>query len=331
MTKLEKILLYNKWGRYLSAKSKRIHLPGLEGLPLYDVIKFFSAQVRKVGLNDRASAVAFNFLLAIPAGTIFLCTLIPYFPISDQITKELLLLARYFAPDEGTYNLVRDFLNDFLNTPRSGLLSIGFLLVIWYSSNALMGIMRSFNRSLQHVNKRNFYHDRWMAIRMTTVLILLILATVFLLVTQGTLFAMLMDKLDIKSKIVIGIVDSFRWVIIFALVLYSIGFIYKYAPAIAKRWRLTSPGAVLATTLIVIFTLAFSFYLQNFGSYNKVYGSIGTILILMLLIYVNSLILLIGYELNVSIHSLKAMASEREKTEAGEKTELPKKVTTDYE
>ncbi len=331
MTKLEKLLLYNKWGRYLSAKSKKIFLPGFEGLPLYDVIKFFASQVRKVGLNDRASAVAFNFLLAIPAGTIFLCTLIPYFPISDQVTKELLILARYFAPDEGTYVVIKDFLNDFLNTPRSGLLSVGFLLVIWYSSNALMGIMRSFNRSLQHVSKRSFYHDRWMAIRMTALLILLILITVFLLVTQGTLFAWIMKQLDITNKFVWWLVNSFRWVIIVALILYSIGFIYKYAPAIAKRWKLASPGAILATTLIVIFTLGFSYYLQNFGSYNKVYGSIGTILILMLLIYVNSLILLIGYELNVSIHSLKAMAAERAKTEAGERTELPAKVTTDFE
>jgi membrane protein len=331
MTKLEKLLLYNKWGRYLSAKSKKILLPGFEGVPLYDVIKFFASQVRKVGLNDRASAVAFNFLLAIPAGTIFLCTLIPYFPISDQVTKELLILARYFAPDEGTYMVIKDFLNDFLNTPRSGLLSVGFLLVIWYSSNALMGIMRSFNRSLQHVNKRSFYHDRWMAIRMTALLILLILITVFLLVTQGTLFAWIMKQLDISNKFVWWLVSSFRWVIIVALILYSIGFIYKYAPAIAKRWKLASPGAILATTLIVIFTFGFSFYLQNFGSYNKVYGSIGTILILMLLIYVNSLILLIGYELNVSIHSLKAMAAERAKTEAGERTELPAKVTTDFE
>jgi membrane protein len=97
------------------------------------------------------------------------------------------------------------------------------------------------------------------------------------------------------------------------LILYSVGYVYKYAPAITKRWKLTSPGAIFATFLVVLSTFAFSYWVNNFGTYNKVYGSIGTIMILMFLIYVNSLILLIGYELNVCIHSLKALAEERER------------------
>lgn len=331
MIDFEKIIFENKIAKLLIAKSKKIILPGFEKVPLYDVIVFFFQQVKKVGLSERASSVAFNFLLAIPAGTIFLFTLIPYFPISTQITEELLILTQYFAPDEQTYILVKDFLNDFLNTPRSGLLSIGFILVVWYSSNALMGIMRSFNRSLASVTERNFYDDRFMAIRMTTILILLLLVTISLLVTQGALFHFLMEKLSITNRFVIWVIDSVRWIIIIALVLFSIGFIYKFAPAITKRWRIASPGAILATFLIGLSSYLFSFYLDNFGSYNKVYGSIGTIMIVMILIEMNSLILLIGYELNVSIHSLKAMAVEREKMEAGVKTALPSKVTTDYE
>jgi membrane protein len=111
------------------------------------------------------------------------------------------------------------------------------------------------------------------------------------------------------------VIYSVRSIIIILLVLYSIGIIYKYAPTISKRWRIASPGAILATFLVVLFTFLFSFYVNNFGSYNKVYGSIGTILILMFLIYLNSLILLIGYELNVCIHSLKAVAEERRHTD----------------
>ena len=316
MTKLEQFILNTGPVKFLSAKSKKIILPGFEKLPLYDVVLFFFAQVKKVGLNDRAASVAFNLLMAIPAATIFLFTLIPYFPISEQITQELLLLSHLFAPDEKTYNLIRDFLVDFLNTPRSGLLSVGFILVVWYSSNAIMGIMRSFNRSLMNVSDRTFFYDRWMSIKMTTVLILLIIVTVTLLVTQGALFHYLMDYWEIKNRVLVWIIDSFRWLIIITLILFSIGFVYKYAPAISKRWKLASPGAILATFLIVLSTFGFSFYLDNFSSYNKVYGSIGTILIVMVLMHTNCLILLVGYELNVSIHSLKAMASEREKHEA---------------
>ena len=121
-----------------------------------------------------------------------------------------------------------------------------------------------------------------------------------------------METLDIQNQILRQLIFSVRWIIIILLILGSIGYVYKYAPAITKRWKLASPGAIFATFLVVLSTFAFSFYVNNFGSYNKIYGSIGTIMILMFLIYLNSLILLIGYELNVCIHSLKAVAEERD-------------------
>src|SRR5258707_65561 len=102
-----------------------------------------------------------------------------------------------------------------------------------------------------------------------------------------------------------------RWVVIIPLFYFAIAFIYKYGPAVHKRWRLFSPGTFLATALTIIITVAFSYWVNNFGTYNKVYGSIGTVMILMLMIYFNSLILLIGYELNVSIHHLQVLARER--------------------
>ena len=314
MTKLERIILNLTPVKFLVAKSKKICLPGFEKVPLYDVIIFFIGQINKVGISDRASAVSFNFLMAIPAATIFLCTLIPYMPISREITIELLDLTKSVAPNENTYKLVANFLNDFLNTPRSGLLSIGFILAVYYASNAVLSMMRSFNRSLVTVKQRSFLGERWTAIRLTTVLILLIMATVTLLVTQGELFRYLMKSININNPAIRWILYSVRGVIIILLVLYSIGIIYKYAPAITKRWKLASPGTILATFLVVLSTYLLSFWVNNFASYNKVYGSIGTLLILMFLIYVNSLILLIGYELNVCIHSLKAIAEEREKS-----------------
>ena len=315
MTKIERIILDSSPIRFLIARSKKIFLPGFERVPLYDVIIFFIHQMNKVGINDRAAAVSFNFLMAIPAATIFLCTLIPYMPISREITIELLDLTKSVTPNENTYKVVANFLNDFLNTPRSGLLSLGFIVAVYYASNAVLAMMRSFNRSLVHVKQRSFLGERWTAIRLTTVLILLIMATVTLLVTQGELFRYILRSLDIENPVITYLLFSVRGVIIILLVLYSIGFIYKYAPAIPKRWRLASPGAILATFLVGLATYVLSFWVNNFASYNKVYGSIGTLLILMFLIYVNSLILLIGYELNVCIHSLKAIAEEREKSD----------------
>ena len=312
MNKIKAAIENSSVVEYVRNKSKHIILPGFEGVPLYDVVMFFTRQMSKVGINDRAAAISFNFLMAIPAGTIFLCTLIPYMPISTEITIELLDLAKMFTPDESTYGMIANFLNDFLNTPRSGLLSFGFVVAVFYASNAVMALMRSFNRSLHSYKERGFVNERWTAIKLTTVLITMLIVTVTLLVTQGELFQWLMETLEIQNLFVRQLLFSVRWLIIILLILGSIGYVYKYAPAITKRWKLASPGAIFATFLVVLSTFAFSFYVNNFASYNKVYGSIGTIMILMFLIYLNSLILLIGYELNVCIHSLKALAEERQ-------------------
>src|SRR5215216_6245182 len=113
MNKLERIILNFSVVRFLINKSKHIVLPGFDGVPLYDVVIFFLSQVRKVGLNQRAEAIAFNFLMAIPAATIFLCTLIPYLPVSIQVTDELLLLTKVIFRSGDTYIFVSNFLKDF--------------------------------------------------------------------------------------------------------------------------------------------------------------------------------------------------------------------------
>lgn len=315
MIKLERIIRNSPPVTWVTDKSKKIILPGFEGLPLYDVVIFFMQQVRKVGLNDRAAAISFNLLMAIPAATIFICTLIPYMPFSRQITVQLLLLTRDITPNNNTFILVKDFLEDFLETPRSGLLSFGFLLAVFYASNAVMGIMRTFNKSLLYATSRNFIESRWMAVRITTILIFLVLLAILLLMAQGQLLHWVLDKLNINSPIVSWLVTNLRWLFIITLVYYCIAIIYKYVPAIHERWQLSSPGTIFATALIILTMVGFSVWVNKFNNFNKVYGSIGTILILMLFIYFSSLVLLIGYELNVSIHSLKIMALERTRKE----------------
>ena len=146
MTKIEQVILNSTLVQRLIYRSKHIQLPGFQKLPLYDVIVFFIKQIHKVGLTERAAAISFNFLMAIPAGTIFLCTLIPYLPISRQVTEELLILVKDYTINENTYQLIKNFLDDFLKTERTGLLSLGFLLVTYYASNAMLVIMHSFNR-----------------------------------------------------------------------------------------------------------------------------------------------------------------------------------------
>jgi membrane protein len=123
--------------------------------------------------------------------------------------------------------------------------------------------------------------------------------------------------IGITDPTVIFVIDNLRWLVIFLLFFAAIALIYRYAPAVHKKWRLINPGSILATLLMILFTMGFSWWVNHFGNYNELYGSIGTILIIMLLIYFNSLVLLIGFELNVSISSLKKIADERNNNLAG--------------
>ena len=317
MMKLERKIYSSPPFRFLEAKGRKIILPGFQGVPLTEVVIFFSNQVKKVGLNDRARSIAFSFLTAIPAAMIFLCTLIPYLPVSHQIERQLLFLTRDIAPNQNTSNLVSQFIQDFLEKPRVGLLSTGFVLALFYSSNAMLGIMRSFNKSLIYNRRRNTFQARWMAIKLTALVFCMVLGSVFILVTQAELLRSLFHWMHLRrnDQTARFLFRTLRWFVIIPLFYIAIACIYKYGPAVQKRWKLFSPGTFLATFLTILITVAFSYWVNRFGTYNKIYGSIGTVLILMLLVYFNSLVLLIGYELNVSIHHLKVISGEKASAE----------------
>ncbi|MBK5273057.1 MAG: YihY/virulence factor BrkB family protein [Bacteroidia bacterium] len=293
---------------YIINRSKVTKLPGFRGVPLYDVINFFVKEVRTVGMTERASSIAFNFVMAIPPAIIFLFTLIPFFPISHQFEQSLYSLIRDVIPGQKNNSALIKFLQDFINNPRNGLLSLGFILSLFFSSNAVIGMMRSFDKSYHGFKKRTSLQNRIIALQITLILFVLIFLSILLLVGQGEV----LSWLGIKSKLTRDIITNTRWIIIAFLFFASISYIYRHAPAVHKKWRLISPGSILATFLMILFTIGFSFWVNHFGQFNQLYGSIGTVLILMLLIYFNSLVLLIGFELNVSITSLRRIADERD-------------------
>jgi membrane protein len=298
--------------------SKRISLPGFEGLPVYDVVVFFLQQMRQVGINERAGAISFNFLMAVPPLGIFIFTLLSHLPESKQLYTQALVLVRQVTPDQSTYQLIKSVMDDFFASSKS-LLSFGLILAVYFSSNAMLTIMRTFNRSMLHIETepRSFLQLRWVAIRLTVYIVVLILATTFLMVTQGKLMRIITAWLDVRETMMDWMLQVVRILLTFLLVFTSIALIYRYAPSVQKKWRFFSPGVLLATVLIIGFSMLFSLWVNNIASYNRIYGSIGSILILMLLIYVNSLVLLIGFELNVSINSLKGMADRRRFKESG--------------
>ena len=248
--------------------------------------------------------------MAIPPSFLFLFTLVPHLPFISKksIKKELHSLILDIIPAKVHNQYLIKFVDSFLDDAKIGLLSFGFILALFFASNAMMGLMRSFNKNYIGFEKRRDIHNRWMAIKLTSLIFLLVLGCLILLITQGAVLKLL----GIQSADLREIIYYARWIFIVTLVYYSIAFIYKFAPAVEKRWKLISPGTILGTFLSILSTLGFSYFVDTFGKYNALYGSIGTIIVFMALIYINSLVLLIGFELNVSIKSLKSMAINSE-------------------
>jgi membrane protein len=294
---------------------KKITLPGFEGVPLYEVALFFIRQLAKPGLNQRAAAISFNFIMAIPPLCIFLFSLVPLLPIADQFNKELMHFVNDLTPNTDTRKIVQDFLDDFFGRPRNSLVSFGFLVAIFYSSSAVLGIIHSFNHTIHEKQNKGFLADRWKAIKLTVIILFLFIASMLILITQGELFNWLLKYFDINNWFIQVSIKVLRWFVIFGIFFYSIAFIYRHAPSVEKKWKLISPGSILACTLQILLTYLLSFWINNFAGYDKIYGSIGTIMILMILIYMNSLILLIGFELNVGVHKLKKESEKRIKEE----------------
>ncbi|MEO5967999.1 MAG: YihY/virulence factor BrkB family protein [Ferruginibacter sp.] len=200
-----------------------------------------------------------------------------------------------------TYNKeVIDFVDSFIDGSKIGLLSLGFLLSLFFASNAMMGLMRSFNKKYEGFIKRKDSRNRWLSIKITIILFGLLLAYLVLLISQGALLKIIVE--DSNWRVVIG---YSRWLLIVLLLYFVIAFIYKYAPATPKKWKIVSPGTILATFLSILASMIFSYFINNFGRLNALYGSIGTAMMVMALIYINAFALLIGFELNVALNNLK--------------------------
>ncbi len=298
--------------------SKKVYLPGFDGIPLYDVAVFLLKQVKTHGLSERASAISYNFVMALPPSLLFLFTLIPNLPfVSKQnITIQLHSFIYDIIPSPEYNREVIKFIDSFIDNSRFGLFSIGLLLSLFFASNAVMGLMRAFNKNYIGFEKRKGLKDRLVALRLTVIIFSLLLGYLILLIMQGAVLDMLVSNPTWRI-----IVSYARWVLMILLIFLAIGYIFKYAPSVKIRWKIRSPGALLATFLSIVSTLGFSFFVSSFGKYNALYGSIGTIMMVMALIYINSLVLLIGFELNVSIRILKAQALHRVETEAAIKSQ----------
>ena len=284
--------------RFISfAQSKQV--PGYKGISWYTVLTFFIHWVDRRDLQLRATSLSFTFFLALFPSIIFIFTLIAYIPISNS-HQSIMLFFEKLLPTSA-YKAVQTTLVDILNNQRGGLLSLGFLTAMYFSTNGFVSLMNALNKYGRQKETRSFWKKRIVAIILATIVSVSLLIAVGLL-TIGNFTIKYLDKLAyFPSKITPVLLVSLNISIVAVLILFFISMIFYLAPNHNKQWRFISPGAVFACVSILLTTLGFSGYINAFNTYNKVYGSIGVLIVIMLLIYINTYILLLGYELNISI------------------------------
>ena len=272
-------------------------------MPVYDVADFFFTGIQRGAIKTRAQSLAFSFFLALFPAIIFLFSLIPYIPV-DNFQNQLLDLIKNLLP-VNAYEATRVTIEDIIKHQRSGLLSIGFLFALYFTSNGFMALMKGFNSSYHISEKRSPSKRRMASVVLTFILSTLLILAIVLIIFGEFATKYLVDKQILRTKTQIWLLLIGKWTIVLALFLMAISFLYYYAPSSKKRWRFVSAGSTLATALTILTSILFAYYVNNFGQYNKLYGSIGTLVIIMLWIYFNSLILILGFELNASIDTAK--------------------------
>lgn len=292
-------LVRNRYVLYFLKFTKRIVLPGFDDMPLYDVAKFFFEGLFKGSITSRASSISYSFFLAIFPMIIVFFTLIPFVPI-ENFQSELLKFIDSVTPDS-TQQIIHQTLTDIIERPRGGLLSLTFFLALVFATNGFDSIIEAFNNTYHTMETRSWIKQKLISTLLFFIIGLIIIISIALLTTGTYFFKFLADHDIINNNITFLLLEAVKWIILIAMFFFTISFIYYLAPAKASKFRFISAGSSLATFLALGASIGFNYYVQNFSSYNALYGSIGTLLILLVWIYFNSVILLIGFELNASI------------------------------
>ncbi|MFV5693700.1 YihY/virulence factor BrkB family protein [Flavobacterium sp. LT1R49] len=291
--RLEKIPVIRNLARGL----KKIKLPWLQGLSLYDLLELYGLGIVESALTYHASAIAFSFFMALFPFALFILNLIPYIPILG-FQDDFLQFVREGVPPN-TYEAIYKIINDILNNSHSGLLSSGFILSIFLMANGLNGILGGFESSRHVLIKRGFVHQYIVALGMSLLLSLLLIVTVAIIV----IFEVFIQKTVFNDQVQLIILG--RYVFIILMLLMTTSILFKFGTKHDKNRAFISIGSVFTTILILLDSYVFGIWVVRFSKYNELYGSIGTLLILMFYIWINCMILLLGFELNASVNKLK--------------------------
>ncbi|MFT7232667.1 MAG: membrane protein [Cyclobacteriaceae bacterium] len=298
---LHKHLLYSNWYLKTITFLKSIRLRQGKA-SLYRTTLIFIDKVGDNQLFERAYGVAFNFTLSLFPSIIFLFALIPFVhTLIPSISQgEILHFLEGVLP-KSLFEVTAETIFDTIHIRREGLMSFGVLFALFLATNGVNSLMKTFNASYKTVEQRTFIKTRFIALFLTLMLAFAFLTSIMLLIVGEFVIDWLLDLSHISHDFVNYFLLPLRLIVIFSAFYGAVASIYYWGPAIHDKWRFFSLGSVLATALCILVSFGFSYYITNFGAYNKLYGSIGSIIALMAWQYFMSAILLLGFEFNASV------------------------------
>jgi membrane protein len=298
-------------------RAKQISIPGFEGIPIYDVVAFFVRGIQRGALTTRASSIAFHFALASLPLIIYLFTLIPHIPINN-FQEGFMSMVESMLPSN-VFQLLESTLRDMF-IKRRALQLFGILIALYFATNAINVLIVAFNNTYHAIETRSWMERRAIAAFLVIIMFVLMVTAISLIIFSRSAINLLEYKEIIQKSLTLYIFRIGKWIVIIALIYSALSFLYWLGPSRKMKWKFYSAGSSLASVLVILTSLIFSFIINNFGQFNKFYGSIGTLMVILLWLYLNSIALLIGFELNASIKGAKLVIDnemEEEITEDG--------------
>ena len=279
---------------------KGVTLPGFHGKPMYDVLGYFINGFSKGYLTDRAAAVAFNVFLAIFPAVMVLFTFIPYMPL-EGVQAMIEETIQKFVP-ENIAGRVVGTINEIMSRQHNTLMSVGIIMAFYFSSGAVRAFFRGFDMGVNHIGKLSVLRMHGGGLLTTLILGALLITSIALIIIGNDVLPWFFNKIHFYNGAIITLIDIGRWLLTVFVLLVAISVLYYFGnPHKERKFRLFTPGTIMFTLLFIIGTVGFNYYIVNFSRYNALYGSIGGLIIFMLWMYVNCIIVLIGYELDASI------------------------------
>jgi membrane protein len=289
--------------KHLVSLLKKIKLPWLHGLSLYELIDIYIIGIIEGEISYRAAAIAWSFFMALFPFMLFILNLIPFIPIQGFQDDFLGFVQQSVPPT--TYDAIYKIINDILHNSHSGLLSTGFLMAILLMTNGVNAILGGFESS-HHVHitsKRKFFRQYFVALALSIILSFVLIITVATIV----IFEVFIQKTKIQDVLSddIPLIEMGRYIFVILMILMATSILFKFGIRRDKKRSFVSIGSVFTTILIIISSYFFGIWVVKFSKYNELYGSIGTLLVMMFYIWINCMVLLLGFDLNASIQHIK--------------------------